>query len=117
MSLYMRNARYGFDLGYIRDHIGVYRAQFGKTRYKDPTNRSGQLHRFWWPASAARAWKDQLISEVSFQQSVVKFLDRYLSEQPENPHYIRLNSRMRSTVWDPSAIAELIDESNTELLR
>ena len=117
MSLYMRNAQYGFDLGYIRDHLGVYRAQFAKNRYKDPNNRSGQLHRFWWPANAARAWKDQLLSEVSFQQSVAKFLDRYLTEQPENPHYTRLNSRMRSTVWDSYAIAELIEESNIELLR
>ena len=116
MSMFLRNALHGFDVGYIRDHLSVYRMQPPSAHYHDPNLLSGVFHRLWWVASAVQAWRDRLLDNASLLESINNFLKRYLSESPENLSYCKLSDAVNSSSNDLLSLARQIDEIIREVM-
>ena len=117
MNLYLRVAAAGCDIGYIRDHLGAYRLPPPEAHYRSPQTKGGQIHRAWWLASAVEAWQGALITDAVLNKAVNVFVDRYLTEQPDNPIYIRLSKMVRSENVDLHEVAKIIKEAYGEMLK
>jgi hypothetical protein len=68
-------------------------------------------------ASAVEAWQGELLSDSVLNKSVNAFVDRYLTEQPDNPMYIRLSKMVRSENVDLHEVAKIIKEAYGEMLK
>ena len=77
MSMYLTNCGHGHSMGYIRDHLSVYRRPVHNVEYRNPNTLSGKSIRFAWVAYAVQAWQSEMLSDDDFLTALSTSLKSY----------------------------------------
>jgi hypothetical protein len=95
-------------MGYIKDHLSVYRLQGSDAEYRNPSTLTGKCIRFAWVAYAVQAWQDKMLSDDDFLKALTNSLKGYSVSVPEDEMSNSLADNISCANGDLSVISNHI---------
>lgn len=111
MSMYLTNCGHGDNMGYIRDHLSVYRRPVANVEYRNPNTISGKILRFAWVAFSVEAWRNKMLNDEDFLAALSNSLKAYAVAVPADEMINNLADSISNANGNLQTIADLLSEA------